>query len=156
MEGKIIILKIKNKIFIHDQKAVLDLPLRLTVCLVIGSMALMFILMYILNPCILPGKMIVTIEPITNIIPSGTNQATFTLKIRVTDRNGYPIKDANILINGLGDAEDNLTNSRGQSIIEITPYLTPGVNEGYLDIIIKSSCKETFSQNKMIKVVRSN
>lgn len=100
--------------------------------------------------------MIVTIEPITNIIPSGTNQATFTLKVRVTDRNGYPIKDANILINGLGDAENNLTNGSGRSIIEITPYLTPGVNEGYLDIIIKSPCKETFSQNKMIKVVRSN
>ena len=69
-------------------------------------------------------------------------------------RSGFKINNANVIIKGLGDAASNNTNNQGLSTISITPHLDPGQNEGYLDIIVKAQCKETFSQNKMIKVVR--
>jgi len=156
MEGDIISFRKKKITFIRDKRAVIGMPLRLTVCLIIGSFALMLILIYILNPCIIPGKLVVRIEPIINIIPSGSNQETFRINVTVEDKEGYSITDADVLIKGLGDAESNLTDKNGITTIEITPHLKSGVNEGYLDITVKAPCKETFSQNKMIKVVRES
>ena len=146
--------KIKIISILNNNRAVLGLPLRLTVCLIIGSAALMFILLYIYNPCLIPEKMVVDVDPLVNIIPKGKNKESFTIFVHVSDKNGFNIQDANIIIKGLGDAEINKTNEKGISKLELTPYLAPGINEGYLDIEIQSSCKESFSQNKLIKIVR--
>jgi hypothetical protein len=136
--------------------AVIGLPLRFTVSIVIGTIALSFILLYILNPCIFPGKMIISIDPLINKIPLDSDEYDFEININVKDRHGYPVKEANVLVKGLGDVFSNLTNENGITKIHIKPRLQKGVNEGYLDIVVKAQCLETFSQNKMIKVVRSN
>lgn len=135
--------------------AVMGLPLRLTVSIFIGIIALSFILFYILNPCIFPAKMIISIDPLINKIPLGFDEYDFQISIEVKDREGCPIKDANVLVKGLGEASSNLTNEDGIATIQIKPKLQKGVNEGYLDIIVKAQCLETFLQNKMIKIVRS-
>ena len=135
--------------------AVIGLPLRLTVSIVIGIIALSFILFYILNPCIFPAKMIVSIDPLINKIPLGFDEYEFEINITVKDRQGYPVKEANVLVKGLGDVFSNLTNENGITKIHIKPELQKGVYEGYLDIVVKAQCLETFSQNKIIKVVRS-
>ena len=146
---------IKHENLTKNNYAVIGLPLRLTVSIFIGTIALSFILFYILNPCIFPGKMIVSIDPLINKIPNGFDEYNFEINIEVKNREGYPVKDANVLVKGLGDAYSTLTNDNGIAIIKIKPSLQKGVNEGYLDIIVKAHCLEIFSQNKMIKVVRS-
>lgn len=138
----------------ENNNAVLGLPVRLTVSLIIGAAALSLILFYILNPCIFPKKMVVSVDPMVNIIPIGKNQETFSIKVIVKDDKGYPVKEASILVKGLGDIVSNNTNKDGESYIEISPELDNGVHEGYLDIIIKAQCLETFSQINYIKVVR--
>jgi hypothetical protein len=146
----------KLKKLIINNYAVIGLPLRLTVSIVIGTIALSFILFYILNPCIFPGKMIVSVNPLINKLPSGFDEYNFEISVQVKDREGYPVKNANVLVKGLGDICSNTTNNKGIATIEIKPSLQKGVTEGYLDIIVKAQCLETFLQNKMIKVVRSN
>jgi len=136
--------------------AVIGLPLRLTVSLIIGLAALSFMLLFILNPCLFPGKMIVSIEPIVNIIPSGFDEYEFSIDIKIADRDGYSIKDASVLIKGLGDAVSNTTNSNGKVVLKIKPRLENGVNEGYLDIVVKAGCMEKFSEEKMIKIIRGS
>ncbi len=136
--------------------AVLGLPLKMTVSIVIGAAALSFILMFILNPCLFPSKMIVDIEPMLNIIPSGHDEYEFLINIKVTDQQGYAIKGANVLIKGLGDANSDITNSSGEVSLIIKPELERGVNEGYLDIMVKAGCKEKFSEDHMIKIIRGN
>lgn len=145
----------KLKKLIRNNYAVIGLPLRLTVSIVIGTIALSFILFYILNPCIFPGKMIVSVDPLINKLPSGFDEYNFEISVQVKDREGHPVKNANVLVKGLGDICSNTTNNKGIAIIEIKPSLQKGVTEGYLDIVVKAQCLETFSQNKMIKVVRS-
>ena len=142
--------------FLSNNKAVMGMPLRLTVCLVIGSAALLFILSFILNPCIFPGKMIVSVDPMVNTISGGGDSQEFTISIKVTDNNGYPVEGANIVIKGLGTAASGKTDSDGIKDLKITPHLGSGIYEGYLDLIVKSSCKETFSQTKMIKIIRGH
>lgn len=145
-----------HKKIIKDKNGVIGLPLRLTVCIVIGTIALLFILSYIYNPCLFSEKMIVSIDPMINTISSGKNEESFIINVQVKDRKGYPIKNANVIIKGLGDASNDLTENNGETRITISPFLNPAINEGYLDIIVKAACKDTFSQEKMIKIVRGS
>ena len=100
--------------------------------------------------------MIVSIEPMVNIIPAGFDEYEFSIDIKIADREGYAIKDASVLIKGLGDAVSNTTNSNGKVVLKIKPRLENGVNEGYLDIVIKAGCMEKFSEEKMIKIIRGS
>ncbi len=146
----------KPRFLLSNRKAVMGMPIRLTVCLIIGSAALLFILSFILNPCIFPGKMTVNVSPMVNKITGDDNYETFDITIEVFDEDGYPIENANIIIKGLGAAVAGNTNNNGIKDLSITPFLETGVYEGYLDLIVKAPCKETFSQTKMIKIIREN
>ena len=140
----------------NNNYAVIGLPLRLTVSLIIGVAALSFILLFILNPCLFPEKMIVNIEPMVNIIPSDLDEYEFSIDVKIADRDGYAIKDASVLIKGLGDAVSDTTDSNGKVILKIKPRLENGVNEGYLDIVVKAGCMEKFSEEKMVKIIRGS
>ena len=140
-------------LFIKNERAVIGMPMRLTVSIIIGIAAMIMILTYILNPCLFPGKMVVSVDPLINIIDSG-NSKDFNISVRVTDREGRPIIGALVIIKGLGDIGSGKTNLSGGIGIPITATLQSGQNEGYLDISVKYSCFETFSQKSMIKVVR--
>lgn len=139
--------------FIKNEKAVLGLPMRLTVSLIIGTVALVAILSYVMNPCLFPDRMIVSVNPMVNIV-SGNNSTEINITIYVNETNGYPIKNANVIIKGLTGIDANHTDENGKTIIQITVKLESGVNEGYLDVSVKAACHETFSQQDMIKILR--
>ena len=143
-------------IFLKNEKAVIGLPMRLTVSLIIGAAALSIILFYILNPCLFPGKMIVSVDPMINIIPTGFDEYEFEITVNVTDTQGYAINEASVMIKGLHDAVSNFTNSNGQATIKIKPRLESGVHESYLDIVVKAQCLKKFSKSRLIKVVRGS
>ena len=142
-----------STIFIKNEKAVLGLPMRLTVSLIIGTVALVAILSYVMNPCLFPDRMIVSVNPMVNIV-SGNNSTDVNITIYVNETNGYPIKNANVIIKGLTGIGANHTDENGKTIIQITVKLESGVNEGYLDVSVKAACHETFSQQDMIKILR--
>ena len=146
----------KNTKFTKNEKAVIGLPMRLTVSLIIGTVALAAILSYILNPCIFPNKMMITIHPMVNLIPENKNTAELNITIYANETDGKPIKDATITIKGLSGIGTNTTDEKGKTIIQITVTLENGINEGYLDVSVKAPCHETFSQNDMIKIVRES
>ena len=139
--------------FIKNEKAVLGLPMRLTVSLIIGTVALVAILSYVMNPCLFPDRIIVSVNPMVNIV-SGNNSTDINITIYVNETNGYPIKNANVIIKGLTGIGANHTDENGKTIIQITVKLESGVNEGYLDVSVKAACHETFSQQDMIKILR--
>jgi len=139
--------------FIKNEKAVLGLPMRLTVSLIIGTVALVAILSYVMNPCLFPDRMIVSVNPMVNIV-SGNSSTDINITIYVNETNGYPIKNANVIIKGLTGIGANRTNENGKTIIQITVKLENGVSEGYLDVSVKAACHETFSQQDMIKILR--
>jgi len=140
--------------FIKNEKAVLGLPMRLTVSLIIGTVALVAILSYVMNPCLFPERMIVSVNPMVNIV-SGNNSTDINITIYVNETNGYPIKNANVIIKGLTGVGANHTDENGKTIVHINVKLENGVNEGYLDVSVKAVCHETFSHQDMIKILRN-
>ena len=136
--------------FIPNDYAVIGLPMRLTVSLIIGMVALAAILVYILNPCLFPGKIIVSVAPMVCNI---TLNPSCNFTVTVTDTSGSPISGATALVDGLGDAGMNTTDVYGHAVLQLTVHLEPGQHEGYLDVLVKAVCHETFSQNDMIKVI---
>jgi hypothetical protein len=141
------------RFFIKNEKAVLGLPMRLTVSLIIGAVALVAILSYIVNPCLFPNKMIISIKPMINIV-SGSNPTDLTITVFVNETNGYPIFNANVIIKGVGGIGSGVTDENGRTIIHITVKLENGVNEDYLHVSVKASCHEAFSQQDMIKIIK--
>ncbi|MFH1101194.1 MAG: hypothetical protein V1726_04060 [Methanobacteriota archaeon] len=136
--------------FIPNVSAVVGLPMRLTVSLIIGAVALAAILTYILNPCLFPGKIVVSITPMVYDITANT---TLNMSVTVTETSGSPISGATVLVDGLGGAGANTTDIHGKTVIQLSVHLESGQHEGYLDVVVKAACHETFSQNDMIKVI---
>jgi len=146
----------KQTAFIKNENAVLGLPMRLTVSIIIGTVALIAILSFILNPCLFPGKMIVSVDSMVNEIPVDDASATFDFTVSVSEVDGHPIGNANVIIKGLGGIGSGSTDENGETTIQITVELEEGQYEGYLDVSVKAPCHETFSQNDMIKIVRGS
>jgi len=141
--------------FIKNDKAVLGMPMRLTVILIIGIIALITILSFILNPCLFPDKMIVNVDPTVNKITTG-DSGTFVIDVHVTDSNGNPVSSANVIIDGLGGAGSGTTNEYGDTSIQIKVGLEPGRIQGFLSVNVNAgACYERFSQSDMIAVVRA-
>jgi len=141
--------------FIRNNRAVLGLPMRLTVILIIGVVALIAILAFILNPCLFPEKLVVVVNPTVNTINTG-DEATFDLDVHVSDSEGNPVKSANVIIDGLGGAGSGRTDKYGDTTVQIMVRLDPGRIQGFLNVKVNAgACYERFSQLDMIAVVRS-
>lgn len=137
--------------------AVLGLPMRITVGLILGMVVMGFVVAYILNPCLFPNKMIVTIDKLAEPITGNVGDAVdfdLTFNVNVKDKDGYPVEKANVVIKGLGGIADDLTDKNGNVPINIKGTIEAGIYEGYLDVNIKAPCFETFSQNDMIKLYK--
>ena len=143
--------------FKQDKHGVVGLPMRLTVSIVIGTVALFTIISFIMNPCLFPSKMMVSVYPLTNTI-SGDDPFPLNppITVYVNTSDGHPIAGATVLIKGLNGAGSGSTDENGKSVILITVTLESGLHEGYLDVSVKALCHESFSQDDMIKIVRSS
>jgi len=141
------------RFFVKNEKAVIGLPMKLTVSLIIGAVALVTILSFIMNPCLFPNKMIISIKPMVNIV-SGSGPTDVNITVFVNETDGHPIFNANVIINGAGGIGSGVTDKNGKTFIHITVKLENGVNEDYLDVSVKAACRETFSQQEMIKIVK--
>lgn len=139
---------------LQNTDAVLGLPMRLTVSIIIGTIALSAIIAFIMSPCLIPGKLMVSLTPLLHEIPAGHNSTEITVFIKVTSSQGQPIGAAQIRIQGLQNISSNTTDRRGESTCRLTVSLEQGIREGYLDVFVKASCFEPFSHPDMIKVVR--
>lgn len=146
--------KLRFVSFSKNEHAVIGLPMRLTVSLVIGGIALIAILSFVLNPCLFPQKMIVSIKPMVNMI-TGDDLTNIKLTVYVNDSNGKPVKDALVKISGHNSYGYNLTDKDGKAIVNTTINMKNIINEAYLDAYVKANCYETFSQEDMIKIIKN-
>jgi hypothetical protein len=140
--------------FIQNEHAVLGLPLRLTVSLIIGTVALLAILSYILNPCLFPDKLIVSVSPMITTI-SGDEPTNATFKIYVNDAKGHPVSGARVIIKGLGSACSGFTDKKGKINLLLQVHLDPGIHEGYLSLSVNAVCHEPFEELDIIKIVKT-
>lgn len=147
--------KQKRKLyFLDNENAVLGLPLRLTVSLIIGAVVLIAILSYMLNPCLFPHRMLISVTPLVASLQSNDPEnVTFTVFVNDTD--GHPLCGASVIITGLGGAGSGFSDKDGKTIVQTQVQLKDGIYEGYLDIVVKAACHEPFEHQAIIKVVKS-
>src|SRR4030042_1912257 len=108
--------KRKKRYFLENESAVLGLPMRLTVSLIIGTIALIAILSTILNPCLFPQRMMVSITPqVTTVQGSDPENVSFT--VFVNDIDGFPLTGASVIIKGLGGAGSGFSDKNGKVFI---------------------------------------
>ena len=143
-----------DRALIRDDNAVLGLPMRLTVSIIIGTVALAAILAFMLNPCLFPGKLVVSVSPLVHEIPPDQNSTNLTLFVSVTGMDGHPLSGATVRITGLGGTGSGVSDQTGKTTVPLTVTLGEGSDEGYLDVVVKAACRTSFSQLDMIKVVR--
>jgi hypothetical protein len=140
-------------ILISDNHAVLGLPLRVTVSLIIGMVALGAILSYIMNPCLFPERLIVTVNPmVTTISDNVTTNVSFL--VHVNDTKGHSITGAKVIIKGLGGGCCGFTDNKGRTSLVLQVHLDPGIHEGYLGLSVDAACYESFEQSDIIKIVK--
>jgi hypothetical protein len=139
--------------FVRNNHAVLGLPMQLTVSLIIGTIALIAIVSFILNPCLFPQKMTVSATPMVLTIP-GNEPVNVSCNVSVQETNGHALSGAIVIVKGLGGAGSGITNTTGITTITLQVRLEPGVYEGYLDVCVSNPCHERFEQLDMIKVVK--
>ena len=142
-----------NSYFIRNDHAVLGLPLRVTVSLIIGMIALGVILSYILNPCLFPERLIVTVTPMITTI-SENEIANTSFLVHVNDSKGHPISGAKVIIKGLGGGCCSLTDNKGRATVVLQVHLDPGIHEGYLGVTVDAPCHQSFEQNDLIKIIK--
>jgi hypothetical protein len=144
----------KIRYFLKNNYAVLGLPLRLTVSLILGTLVLFAILSYILNPCLFPHQIIVSVTPQVTVV-NGSDPQNVSFIVFVNETNGHPLNNASILIKGLGGAAAGFSDKTGRSIITLQVQLEQGLCEGYLDIIVKAPCHVPFECQAIAKVVKN-
>ena len=126
--------------------------MRLTVSLVIGTVALLAILTYIMNPCLFPQRMIVLVTPMVTTI-SGDNLQNLTFIVNVSDITGHPLQGTSVLIYGLGGAGSGFSDTEGVAVIHLQVQLQGGMYEGYLGVTVSAPCHEPFEVKELIKIV---
>jgi hypothetical protein len=147
--------RLKSGCFIKDEHGVLGLPIRLTVSLIIGTVALVGILSFILNPCLFPGKMIVVACPMVAQI-SGEEPSNVTILVCVHDMKNHPIQGATVILKGLGGAGSGVTNEKGNTTVQLQVHIPQGLHEGYLTLSVRSAaCYEPYEQQDLIKIVKT-
>ncbi len=145
----------KIRYFLKNESAVLGLPMRLTVSLIIGSIALIAILSTILNPCLFPHRMLVTISPqVTTVQGSDPENVSFT--VFVNDSDGFPLRGASVIIKGLGGAGSGVSENDGKALVNLEIQLENGTYEGYLDISVRAPCHVPFEYQAIVKIVKGN
>ncbi len=135
---------------IHNDSAILDLPLYLVVTMIIGIIALTGILSMIVLPSYFNPTPVLSITPVVTSI--NTSSSPITYQALVTSSNGKPIKDAHVIIKNGQAISTNTTDEQGKSILTIQATIPIGLHECYFDVIVKySNHHVTYPQ--LLKVV---
>jgi hypothetical protein len=134
---------------------VLGLPMRLTVSIIIGSIVLLSILTVMLNPCLFPKPLLVSISPQLTMIQA-LEPENISYIIFVNDSKGIPVSGAVVIIKGLGGAGTGFSDDRGRAILSLQVQLEQGTVEGYLDVSVKAPCYISFEGQDVLKVVKSS
>jgi hypothetical protein len=155
-------------LFRRDEKA-MELPINIVVMLVVAMVALATLISIIPTPT---KEMSVFVERTAlgggslqqgnSIIVSATtaeNPFAVSAMIKVTDKDGNPVRDANVILKGLGGAASNTTDINGVTVLT-TPgtalvRLDPNQNEGTMDLKILADGFYDYEKKDAVMIVKT-
>ncbi|WP_269850453.1 carboxypeptidase regulatory-like domain-containing protein [Methanosarcina horonobensis] len=95
------------------------------------------------------------------IVGATTAQNPFAVSavVKVTDKDGNPVRDANVILKGLGGAASNTTDINGVTVLT-TPStalvrLDPNQNEGTMDLKILADGFYDYEKKDAVMIVKT-
>jgi hypothetical protein len=158
----------KIQLFRYSEKA-MELPINIVVMLVVAMVALATLISIIPTPT---KEMSVFVERTAlgggslqqgnSIIVSATtaqNPFAVSAEVRVTDKDGSPVRGANVILKGLGGVASNTTNINGVTVLT-TPAtalvrLDPNQNEGTMDLKILADGFYDYEKKDAVMIVKT-
>lgn len=155
-------------LFRRNEKA-MELPINIVVMLVVAMVALATLISIIPTPT---KEMSVFVERTgpgagslqqgNSIIVSATtaqNPFAVSAEVKVTDKDGNPVRNANVILKGLGGAASNTTNINGVTVLT-TPAgalvkLDPNQNEGTMDLKILADGFYDYEKKDAVMIIKT-
>ncbi|HNW37920.1 MAG TPA: Ig-like domain-containing protein [Methanosarcina vacuolata] len=158
----------KFKFIRHDEKA-MELPINIVVMLVVGMVALATLIsimptptkdmsVFVENAGLRGG----TLEKGNSIIVdenTAENPFAITVVVKTTDSDGNPVRNANVILRGLGGAASNTTDANGFTYLT-TPQgaevrLDPNQNEGTMDLKIVADGFYDYEKKDAVMIIKT-
>ena len=145
--------KLKKQLlpFFTDDCAVIDLPLRMLVSLVIGLISLTVILSFVFQPSLFEQELIVSIHPSIAVI-NQTNPETHFL-ITVSDEQAHLISQAQVIVHADTFIKYNMTDNNGETTIKVNTTTQTDQYETFADVKVKASGYQSFFGKDLIKII---
>jgi hypothetical protein len=142
----------------RDETAALGLPIRMVVLTIVGTVGLAAMIIFIGDMSLLPKTMHADIIGIDNSTTSSVlhvNNGTKNVTIRVIDIDGGPVEGATVVFYGLHSSASGMTDSNGNTLVNIDTASLCGSGEGYLKLSAKASGFVDYQNDFALKVVDS-
>ena len=81
-----------------------------------------------------------------------------TVQVKVTDKDGNPVRKANVILNGLGGAASNTTDTNGVSILTTSTALVkldPNQNEGTMSLKILADGFYDYERKDAVMIIKT-
>lgn len=163
-------MKTTRKLFSND--SAIELPINIVVMLVVGMVALAALIAIIPPPTknmsvnvdqaglasgtLSPGN---TILVDSTVVTSGPFHVV--VEISAKDPDGYPVRDANVVLRGLGGAATGITDELGFCTLDTSVNGAPislgaNQNEGAMDLKITASGFYDYEKTNAVMIVRTS
>lgn len=156
------------QLFRHNEKA-MELPINIVVMLVVAMVALATLISIIPTPTKEMSVFVESTGPAPGdlqtgnsiIVSSTTAQNPFTVssEVRVTDKDGNPVRNANVILKGLGGVASNTTDINGVTVLTTPPgalvRLDPNQNEGTMDLKIIADGFYDYEKKDAVMIVKT-
>lgn len=156
------------QLFRHNEKA-MELPINIVVMLVVAMVALATLISIIPTPTKEMSVFVESTGPApgslqtgNSIIVSATtaeNPFAVSAEVRVTDKDGNPVRDANVVLKGLGGVASSTTDIDGATVLTTPPgalvRLDPNQNEGTMDLKIIADGFYDYEKKDAVMIVKT-
>lgn len=155
-------------LFRRNEKA-MELPINIVVMLVVAMVALATLISIIPTPTkemsvfverTAPGGG--SLQPGNSIIISSTtaqNPFAVSAEVKVTDKDGNPVRDANVILKGLGGVASSTTDINGVAVLTTTGTapvrLDPNQNEGTMDLKIQADGFYDYEKKDAVMIIKT-
>lgn len=152
-----------------DERA-MELPINIVVMLVVGIVALATLISIVPTPtkemsvfvegAALKGGALQEGNSIVINANTAANPFGVTVMVKATDKDGNPVRNANVILKGLGGAASNTTDINGMSVLtteDSSPVrLDPNQNEGTLDLKVLADGFYDYEKKDAIMIVKTS
>jgi hypothetical protein len=141
--------------FPYDTNATVDMPMRLVITVIIGTITLISIFGFLSQSLVIPSYLQVSIEPMFYQWNESVNTTEFTITVKDSSDH-QPVDQALVVLKGPFNIQYNYTNHSGICNIQVESMKLPGIHEWFLDVTVKAARYECYKQEQMIRILNGS